>query len=149
MRSAAVVIVSCLQAAACGGSPTAATPAGYAGQWSGTTMQGRPIAFTIDADEVVTSITLGHDFNGCSGSQTFSNLRLAIAPNVTCIPGPCSPSLQSYRAFSFGSGDRLEGPSTQINGLFPSQTHAEGAVYFRDFPGCGSALAVGWTATRR
>src|SRR5713101_2725466 len=61
------VIFLCALAGACG-SGTAPTPAGYAGQWIGTTAQGRSIAFTISADEAVTTITVAHDFNGCSGS---------------------------------------------------------------------------------
>ena len=127
---------------------TAPTPVGYAGQWSGTTSQGRPIAFTVSADEKVTSITVEHSFNGCSGSQTFSNLNLETAPNVTCIPGPCPPSLSSYRAFNY-STDRSDGPSTTVNGLFLSTATAQGAVGFSNFPGCGTAFGIGWTATRR
>jgi hypothetical protein len=129
---------------------TAPTPVGYAGQWSGTTAQGKPIAFTVSADDKVTSITVEHSFNGCSGSQTFSNLNLETAPNVTCIPGPCPPSVASYRAFSYAAGDRsIDGPSTSVNGLFLSMATAQGAVGFTNYPGCGTALGVGWTAIRR
>jgi hypothetical protein len=94
-------IVLCALANAC--STSAPTPVGYAGQWTGTTAQGRPIAFTVSADEKVTSITVGYSFNGCSGSQTFSNLNLDTAPNVTCIPGPCGPGMSSYRAFNYST----------------------------------------------
>jgi hypothetical protein len=142
------VIAVCALAGACGSS-TGPTSAGYAGQWSGTTAHGRSITFTISPDEAVTTITVDHDFNGCSGSQTFSNLSISIAPNVTCIPGPCGPSVGSYRAFGFASGNRIEGPSTDLSGLFPSTNRAEGLVNFRNYPGCGSATGVAWTATRR
>lgn len=142
------VIALCAVAAACG-SPTAPADGGYAGQWSGTTAQGASIAFTISPEELVTAITVGHAFSGCSGSETFANLSLAIAPNVVCIPGPCAPSLLSYRAFGYESGLRIDGPSTSVNGLFLSTTRAEGAANFRTYPGCGSAIGVPWTATRR
>jgi hypothetical protein len=142
-------IVLCVLAWSCQ-SPTSPAPAnGYAGQWSGTTVQGRPIAFTISPDELVTTITLGHDFNGCSGSQTFSNLSLKIAPQVECIPGPCPASLLSYRAFGYGSGNRIDGPSTSVNALFLSTARAEGTVNLRGFPGCGDAIGVSWSANRR
>ena len=123
--------------------------AGHAGQWSGTTSQGATIAFVVSADEMVTTLTVGHAFNGCSASETFSNLTLPTAPNVTCIPGPCDPSLASYRAFNYSSRGPIEGPSTTVNGLFMSSTSAQGSAGFRDFPGCGSAIGVAWTATRR
>ncbi len=142
------VMAVCALAGACG-SPAGPAATGYAGQWSGTTAQGRPIAFTISPDEVVTTITLGHDFNGCSGSQTFSNLSINIAPTVVCIPGPCPASTLSYRAFGYSSGNQIEGPSTGVNAVFMASTRAEGTVNFRSYPGCGSAIGVGWTATRR
>lgn len=143
-----LVIALCAVAGACH-SPAAPASAGYAGQWSGTTAQGRPIAFTISSDEVVTTITLEHDFNGCSGSQTSANLSLNIAPNVVCIPGPCPTSVSSYRAFAYASGNPIEGPSTDVHGVFSSTTRAEGTVNFRSYPGCGSAIEVAWTASRR
>jgi hypothetical protein len=143
-------ILLCAALTACGGDngtkPTSATS--YQGQWTGTTAQGAPIAFTISGDEKVTSITLGYDFNGCSGSQTFSNLAVATIPDVTCIPGPCPSSISTYRQFGYSSGDR-EGPVTSVNGLFPTQATAEGVASFRNYPSCGTAIGVPWSATRR
>ena len=143
-----LVIALCGVAGACR-NPAAPTATGYAGQWSGTTLQGRPIAFTVSGDETVTSITLGHDFNGCSGSQTFSPLSLSIAPSVVCIPGPCSPAVSSYRGFGFTSGNPTAGPSTDVSAVFLSMTRAEGTANFRSYPVCGSAIGVAWTVTRR
>jgi hypothetical protein len=105
------------------------------------------MTFTVSPDQKVTAITIGYDFNGCSGLQTFSNLNLGIAPMVTCIPGPCSDALSSYRAFNYSAGS-TGGPFTTVNGLFPSTTRAEGQVVFRDYPGCGTAVGIGWTATK-
>jgi hypothetical protein len=130
-------------------SSTAPSSDGYAGQWNGTTAQGRAITFTISAAEAVTTITIGHEFNGCSGSQTFSGLSLSIAPQVQCIPGPCPSSVSSFRSFHYAAGDRLDGPSTDLNALFVSNARAEGTLNFRSYPGCGSAIGVPWSATRR
>jgi hypothetical protein len=49
------------------------------GEWEGTTSQGKPIAFTVSQDETVTSITLGYDFNDCSGTRTFAELSIPTA----------------------------------------------------------------------
>jgi hypothetical protein len=135
--------------AGCGGSPTEPTRIGYAGPWSGTTAQGTPLAFTISADERVTTISVAHNFNGCSGSQTFSDLSLPIAPQIVCIPGPCSPSQSAYRQLAFLSGDRVTGPTVGIAGVFLSTNRVEGTVNFSNYPGCGSATGVPWSATRR
>jgi hypothetical protein len=124
---------------------------GVAGQWSGTTDQGRPITFTVTADDKVTSISLGYNFNGCSGSQTYSNLSIDIKPTVTCIPGPCPPGLTSYRSLQHGDGDFIQGPYTQISGFLAEiqgNFTAEGAASFRNYPGCGSAVTA-WRASRR
>ena len=119
-----------------------------AGEWSGTTSQGTPISFVVSANETVTSITVGYAFNGCSGSHTFADLNVPTAPNLTCIPGPCSGIQESYRAFGYSTG-AASGPFTQLNGLFLPGNQAKGQAVFRDYAGCGSAPAVEWTATRR
>jgi hypothetical protein len=145
----ASLVATALIVTACGGSPTVPASTGYAGLWSGTTAQGTPITFTISTEENVTTISIAHNFNGCSGSQTFSNLSLPIAPEIHCIPGPCSPSQMSYRQLTYSTGDRVNGPSFTIAGIFPSTSHAEGAMAFQNYPGCGSATGVPWSATRR
>src|SRR5262245_9798891 len=103
LRTAPVLIV-CAAITACGSQPTAPTvlaaPAvaaaspstGYAGRWSGTVLvlplmapgtgipaiQSKPFSFVVSADQKVTDISIGYDFNGCSGVKTFSNLSVAI-----------------------------------------------------------------------
>ena len=126
------------------------TSSGYAGLWSGTTAQGTPVTFTISTEENVTTISVAHNFNGCSGSQTFSNLSVPIAPQIICVPGPCSPSQQAYRQLGYSSGGSADGPMFGIVGLFvPFTNRVEGTVNFRNYPGCGSAIGVPWSATRR
>ena len=138
-------------ASACSSGPTSPSSSSLSvGQWSGTTAQGASITFTVSSDETLTAIAVGYSFNGCSGTQTFSNLHVTTAPNVTCIPGPCSDAISTYPAFVYLSGSAVTGgPSTIINGLFLLGNRAQGQVSFRDYPGCGTAAGVDWTATRR
>jgi hypothetical protein len=119
------------------------------GEWSGTTSQGAPITFVVSADERVTSITVGYDFNGCSGSHTFLDLDVPTAPDLTCIPGPCSGALSSYRAFGYSANSVAGGPMTQINGLFLPRNEAKGQATFRNYAGCGDLVTAEWTAARR
>src|SRR5688572_15405045 len=130
------------------------TPSGVAsslsvGQWNGITSQGMPIAFTVSPDETLTTITIGYSFNGCSGSQTFANLSIRTAPELICVPGPCTGAVTSYRAFGYSDGSRVSGPNTTVNGLFLLGNRAEGQARFVDYPGCGTATGVTWSATRR
>lgn len=139
-----------LLASGCGRNPTSPSSSSLsAGQWHGTTAQGMIITFTVSSDEILRTLSVGHSFNGCSGTQTFSSLQVATAPDVTCIPGPCSGSISTYRAFGFSSGSRGTGPSTVVNGLFLPGGRAQGLAAFHDFPGCGTVTGVEWTATRR
>jgi hypothetical protein len=137
-------------ASGCGNGPTSPSPSSLSvGQWSGATAQGTPITFSVSTDEILTMIAVGYNFNGCAGTQTFSNLNVPTAPDVTCIPGPCSGSIGTYRAFAYSSGSRGTGPNTSFNGLFLPGGRAQGLVSFTDYPGCGTAAGVEWTATRR
>ena len=150
VRRGVPLIALCVLVSACGSpSSPSASEANYAGQWSGTTAQGRPVTFTISPDQNVTTLTVGHEFNGCSGSQTFSSISVSIVPQVQCIPAPCSNQLMSYRAFHYSVGTSLDGPGTSLNAVFIAADRAEGLVHFRSFPGCGSALSVAWSATKR
>lgn len=130
-------------------SPLIGSSSPSVGEWSGTTSQGMPIAFTVSSDETVTTITVGYAFNGCSGSHTFLDLNVRTAPDLTCIPGPCSGALASYRAFGYLDGSIGAGPVTQINGLFLPGNQARGQAVFSEYPACGTAPPVEWTATKR
>lgn len=150
MSRLAIAIALCASMSACGTErgPTGPSDARYQGQWVGTTAHGTPITFTVSPDEKVTAITVGYSFNGCSGTQTYPDLSLETIRTVICVPGPCAPDLSSFRSFSYSAGS-AGGPFTLVNGIFPSLTRAEGSVGFRDYPGCGSAIGIAWTATRR
>lgn len=136
-----LTLAACAVISACDRSPT--TPSsGYAGEWSGTTSQGRPITLTVSSAQKITAITVGYSFGGCSGVNTFSNLNLDIGfpPNPAVpVPGP---------EFGFGSGSP-EGPNyTQVSGFFTSNITATGSVGFLGYAGCPNTGAV-WTATKR
>ena len=151
MATWCVTILAVMLQSGCGG-PTTPSPGALSlsvGQWSGTTSQGMPIAFTVSADETLTTLTIGYNFNGCSGSQMFSNLNVRTAPEVICVPGPCSGTVASYRSFRYTAGPVDGGARTSVNGLFLPGDRAEGQAGFFDYPGCGTAAGVGWTATRR
>jgi hypothetical protein len=147
LGKAAITLVLSAMAVACGNdnTPTTPTPPGserYDGEWSGTTSQGRPITFTVSADQRVTAIAAGYSFNGCSGTNTFSNLNLAIGTP----PNPAAPA--SAPGFGFGSGPP-DGPNfTQISGSFGSTTAANGTITFLGFAGCGNSVGI-WTAAKR
>ncbi len=151
-------MVACLLASACTRAilPVARALPGLSlkaslsvGEWSGTTSQGMPIAITVSPNETVTTIAVGYDFNGCTGSHIFSDLVVPTNPDVTCIPGPCPSTAESYRAFSYVDGSFASGPVTQVNGVFLPGNEARGQVNFHNYPVCGTAAAVEWTATRR
>ena len=137
-------------ASGCANGPASPSPSSLSvGQWSGSTDQGMPITFTVSSDEVLTTLVVGYSFNSCSGTQTFSDLNVPTRPDVVCIPGPCSGTISTYRAFAYSSGSVGTGPSTAVNGLFLLGGRAQGQASFRDYPGCGTAAGVAWTATRR
>ena len=146
-----VVVLACVLASACGGptNPAAAPEPRTVGEWSGMTSQGMPMAFSVSPDEVVTTITFGYNFNGCLGSQTFANLSVRTTPDIICVPDPCAATVGSYRSFNYSDGRPTAGPSTTVFGLFLLGNKAQGQVHFVNFPGCGTASSVEWTATRR
>jgi hypothetical protein len=142
-----LTIAVCVVLGGCKDSPTTPTPppgglAGYAGEWGGTTSQGRPLSFTVSADQKVTAITVDYNFNGCAGVKTFSNLSLDIArptnPNAP-VAGP---------GFGYGTGPPEGGDFTQVVGFFAPNGTVTGSVVFVEYGSCGNAVAI-WTATRR
>ena len=141
------IVITCALMNGCGnGTITPAIPSavgGYDGEWSGTTSQGRMIAFTVSTDRKVTTITAGYNFNGCSGMKTFANLNLAIGTT----PFPTTPAALDP-GFGYGSG-APDGPNyTQVYGNFTSSTTASGSLVFGDYTGCGSGGGI-WSATKR
>jgi hypothetical protein len=141
------IVAGCAAVGACNnGGVTSPITSGssYTGEWSGTTSQGVPISFSVSADQTVTSITVGFRFNGCSGSNTFSNLSLQIgqSPFPPRQPTPTDPG------FGFGSGPPEGADYTQVLGTFTSSQTSTGSLSLLNFTNCGNALAT-WNATKR
>ena len=116
----------CVFMTACSDSEPPTTPETprYDGEWSGTTSQGRPITFTVSADQKVTAITVGYSFGSCNGTNTFSNLNLDIGTS----PIPGAPQIGP--GFGFGSGSPELPNYTQLFGNFSSSTAVTGSVIF-------------------
>ena len=128
--------------------PSSATTSRSVGRWIGTTAQGATIAFVVSTAEVLTDLSVGYNFNGCSGTKTFSNLSVRTASTVICNPGPCDAMTLAYRSFEYFDVTSGSGPTTAVIGLFLSDGRAQGIVSFRDYPSCGTAASVEWSASR-
>ena len=115
----------------------------YTGEWTGATSQGTTIMFSVSAPNVVTSITIGHNFNGCRDTQTFSSLSLGIGESG--LPGRVPTPSNS--GFGFGSGSPEAPNFVQVTGQFTSSQSANGTVTFLDFEKCGNTVAL-WNATK-
>lgn len=116
----------------------------YTGEWAGTTSQGTAIAFSVSAENIVTSITIGHDFNGCRDTRTFPSLSLIVGESGLPgrVPTPSNPG------FGFGSGSPEAPNFVQVTGQFTSSQAANGTVAFLNFEPCGNAVAH-WNAAKR
>jgi hypothetical protein len=128
----AAVALSCaamMATASCADSPTAAGGL-YAGEWSGSTTQGTTIRFTVSRGDQITSLTIGHSFNGCSGERTFSGLSVAVQRQLA----------GSGAIFHFESIP-LNGRTYLVDGQFPSSGAVSGVAVFGNFEACGNGLA--------
>ena len=116
----------------------------YTGEWTGATSQGTTITFSVSAPNIVTSITIGHNFNGCRDTQMFSGLSVGIGESGLPgrMPTPSNPG------FGFGSGSPEAPNFVQVTGQFTSSQAANGTVTFLNFENCGNAVAQ-WSATKR
>lgn len=137
----------CVTTACCGGRVTAPGDLNrsYTGEWSGATSQGATITFTVSPLNVVTSITVGHHFNGCRETRTFSGLSLDVGGG-SALPGRAPTSARP--GFGFGSGSPEAPNFVQVTGQFTSSQAASGTVTFLNFAPCGHAIAL-WNATKR
>jgi hypothetical protein len=132
--------------AGCSYSPMGPGALDYAGEWSGTTSQGRPISFTISSKARVTAISVAYDFGGCSGVKTFTGLDVAIR---TAPAGVLPPELEQYAGFNFRDGAQGAANATQVVGALKSETTATGAASFENYAGCTNTFeGVTWNATK-
>ena len=141
-RVSALVLVatSWVVASGCGGaSPTSPGPVrvGYAGEWSGTTFQGRPISFTVSPEQQVTKISLGYQIDTCSGVDTFSDLTTV----------PFSAGVPAFY-FSAALPDKRQ---IGIQGYLMPDASVSGTLLVYAPPSCGPSETVAgfFTAIRR
>jgi len=118
--------------------PTTPTESRFTGAWAGTTFQGRPIAFTVSAEQRITSITVDYAMNGCTGSKTLSDLTVSIGQ-----PGSLMGPLVDFTVGPPGGPD-----TTALHFLFTSDTTANGTVAFINYTGCGNGGGT-WSAVKR
>jgi hypothetical protein len=135
-------LAMCAAVSACGGStggagsPLPPTPSGLAGEWSGTTDQGRQITFSVSPDQRVTAIAFDYIFPDCSGAVTLSNEN--IFP-FTGLPTP---------GFAFGKS--LESGPSGVDGkafLMPDNSLRGGIAFYESRTCKGGATQ--FAATRR
>jgi hypothetical protein len=110
----------------------------YDGQWNGTTSQGKSIAVIVSPDQKVTAITVEYNFNGCSGSKTFSNLSLTIAKSQPPPGNPQPPGPFDNPGFGFGSGGQVR--IHQVSAPRQVRRHRLGGV--GSYSGCGNGGAI-------
>jgi hypothetical protein len=121
----------------CACSPVRPAPLDFSGEWSGTTAQGRPIAFSISPDLRITALSIDFAFATCSGTVTMTPNAPLANPNGTAS------------ALAISTPNGLNGPGrTTVNFLFPSPSSANGMAQFFDYPDCGNGSAT-WTASKR
>jgi hypothetical protein len=140
-----VLIVSVGALSACNNGGAVVQPStGYLGQWAGTTSQGQPVAFSVNDKQQVVSLTIGYNFNNCSGTLAWSDLSLPIFT-------PQPPGAPPYNNPGFGYSSQSQGTNgIAIVGVFTSDTTALGTFDFLVFTACGGANSGGnWTASKR
>ena len=129
-------------------SPTAPTPvpAGYAGEWTGTTQPGTPIHFSVSAAAEVTSITLTYNLSAtCSGTLTYTDLAVRIRKQE-----PPGPPPFDQPGFAFGRLSDDLATATAIGGHFwADRRSASGQFILSRYSGCGDSFIGTWDARRR
>jgi hypothetical protein len=99
------------------------------------------MSFSVSSGQKLTKITVGYNFNGCTGSTTL--LPDASIENVPTAPIPVGSA--TYESGAVGTANR-----TLINFLFTTERDAHGLLIFVDYSGCGTGpISAAWTANRR
>lgn len=128
------ILIGCACAPA---APARPTPLDFSGEWTGSTSQTRPIAFTVSPDLRITSVALDFSFSGCAGS-------LSLPADVTLL----NATGTAAAAFTHAPNGPTGSNRTTIHFLFPSIASALGTIEFSDYAGCGNATAT-FNASKR
>jgi len=110
-------------------------PLSIAGNWSGTTSQGRLLAFTVSGS-TVTSHSISYQLTGCQ-AVTISTGALPITNDSFSLSAPIVANGQAVGTAS-------------INGSFSSNTMAAGTITVVESPpsACPGTLSATWTALK-
>lgn len=130
-----LALIACALSAACGGDATPTAPGGgrFAGEWVGTTFQGRPITFTVSGEKV-TAVSVGYSFSGCTGVDTLTGLDHEI-------------TLSGFTQFG---ASLAGGRAISVTIVFVADRTASGGVVFYGPSSCGSTGDGGpFSATKR
>jgi hypothetical protein len=108
-------------------------PAGYAGEWAGTTGQGTPVSLSVSGDQV-TSFILAFNFSStCSGSVTIPGpvpIRMQVQPGPPPFEQP---------GFGVGWPQLPSEWGVVVNGHFsPDRRSASGQFTLHDIPAATS-----------
>lgn len=124
----------------------APVPAGYAGEWTGTTQHGTPVRFSVSAADEVTSITLSYNVSPtCSGTLTYTDLAVPIRRQE-----PPGPPPFDQPGFAFGRLSDDLATATAIGGHFSTDRRsASGQFILSRYGGCGPSFIGTWDARRR
>ena len=69
-------------------------------------------------------------------------VRLTLAVAAMCVLlGACTSPYQA--------GNSIQEPMTQVVGMLSAGVNAQGRINCREYTGCGSAIGVAWSATKR
>lgn len=119
-------------------------PAGYAGEWTGTTMQGTPVSFSVSGDQV-TMFTLAFNFSpACAATVTIPGPARIVTQEP---PGP-PPFDQPGFAMSRTQGN-FEWGIAAFGAFSRDRRSVAGEFRLLTYPGCDTVMSGTWTAQRR
>ncbi len=141
LRTAAAIALVTVSSCA-GKNPESPSTTGLAGNWSGTTFQGRPISFTVSRDNRLTTLSVGYQIDACTGTASFANLDVAVFE----VAGAASSG------FAYGQTltDRPD-VGVGVQGYLMPNGGVAGTLIVYGKPACGSSEAVAgpFNASRR
>jgi hypothetical protein len=143
-RHTIVLLLVC--GAACSSSPTGPepVPAGYAGEWVGTTGHGTPISFSVSVEQVTSFRFTFNLSSTCFGTETI----LGPAPIVMQVPPGPPPFDQPGFVISRVESDFVWGAAA-AGAFAQDRRSASGQFQLVHYPGCDQAILGSWSASRR
>lgn len=119
-------------------------PAGYNGEWAGTTGQGTPVSFTVSGEQVM-SLNLSFNLSStCSGSVTLPGPKAIIMQDPPGRPPFDQPG------FAMGlTGGNFEWGIALFGAFSRDRRTVLGEFKLVQYPGCDTVVGGTWSARRR